>query len=141
MANVVRRQLIALVSSRTHLAPHGAQSPWREETTLPWGPAPIQPSHRSREQYVDAPRPDLILPDLNLPKHDGRQVQEQIKSDPQLKHIPVVLTNSSAEEDILRSHELHANAYLTKPVDLDQFILAIRQIDDFFVTVVKLPRH
>lgn len=66
---------------------------------------------------------------------------EQIKSDPELKHIPVVvLTTSAAEEDILRSYKLHANAYVTKPVDLDQFILAIRQIDDFFVTVVKLPR-
>ncbi len=95
-----------------------------------------------RGQYADAPRPDLILLDLNLPKYDGRQVLEQIKSDPDLSHIPVVvLTTSSAEEDILRSYKLHANAYVTKPVDLDQFILAIRQIDDFFVTVVRLPRH
>lgn len=94
-----------------------------------------------REPYTDAPRPDLVLLDLNLPKYDGRQVLEQIKSDPELKHIPVVvLTTSAAEEDILRSYKLHANAYVTKPVDLDQFILAIRQIDDFFVTVVKLPR-
>ncbi|MGW0559869.1 response regulator [Streptomyces sp. NPDC003016] len=95
-----------------------------------------------RGEYTDAPRPDLILLDLNLPKYDGRQVLEQIKSDPDLSHIPVVvLTTSSAEEDILRSYKLHANAYVTKPVDLDQFILAIRQIDDFFVTVVRLPRH
>lgn len=94
-----------------------------------------------REEHVEAPRPDLILLDLNLPKYDGRQVLEKIKSDPDLSHIPVVvLTTSAAEEDILRSYKLHANAYVTKPVDLDQFIKAIRQIDDFFVTVVKLPR-
>ncbi|MET8555403.1 response regulator [Streptomyces sp. NPDC004959] len=92
-------------------------------------------------EYSDAPRPDLILLDLNLPKYDGRQVLERIKSDDDLAHIPVVvLTTSSAEEDILRSYRLHANAYVTKPVDLDQFIAAVRQIDDFFVTVVRLPR-
>ncbi|OEJ62628.1 two-component system response regulator [Streptomyces agglomeratus] len=92
-------------------------------------------------QHTNAPRPDLILLDLNLPKYDGRQVLERIKSDPDLAHIPViVLTTSSAEEDILRSYRLHANAYVTKPVDLDQFVSAIRQIDDFFVTVVRLPR-
>ncbi|MCZ4103481.1 MULTISPECIES: response regulator [Streptomyces] len=94
-----------------------------------------------REPYTHAPRPDLILLDLNLPKYDGRQVLERIKADPDLNHIPVVvLTTSSAEEDILRSYKLHANAYVTKPVDLDQFITAIRQIDDFFLTVVRLPR-
>lgn len=94
-----------------------------------------------REQHKDAVRPDLILLDLNLPKYDGRQVLEKIKSDPDLKHIPVVvLTTSAAEEDILRSYKLHANAYVTKPVDLEQFIKAVQQIDDFFVTVVKLPR-
>ncbi|MEV6044483.1 response regulator [Streptomyces xanthochromogenes] len=94
-----------------------------------------------RGDHTEAPTPDLILLDLNLPKYDGRQVLEQIKADPELSHIPVVvLTTSSAEEDILRSYKLHANAYVTKPVDLDQFILAIRQIDDFFVTVVKLPK-
>ncbi|MGP4000160.1 response regulator [Streptomyces sp. 8N706] len=93
-----------------------------------------------RGEYADAPRPDLILLDLNLPKYDGRQVLERIKSDAELSHVPVVvLTTSSAEEDILRSYKLHANAYVTKPVDLDQFIAAIRQIDKFFVTVVKLP--
>ena len=91
--------------------------------------------------YADAPRPDLILLDLNLPKYDGRQVLEKIKADPELSHIPVVvLTTSAAEEDILRSYKLHANAYVTKPVDLDQFIAAIRQIDEFFVQVVRLPR-
>ncbi|MFC8536492.1 response regulator [Streptomyces sp. NPDC057249] len=93
-----------------------------------------------RGAHAEAPRPDLILLDLNLPKYDGRQVLEQIKQDPELALIPVVvLTTSSAEEDILRSYKLHANAYVTKPVDLDQFIAAVRQIDDFFVTVVRLP--
>lgn len=92
--------------------------------------------------YGDAPRPDLILLDLNLPKYDGRQVLQRIKSDEELAHIPVVvLTTSSAEEDILRSYRLHANAYVTKPVDLNQFIAAVRQIDEFFVSVVKLPRN
>ncbi|WP_278265736.1 response regulator [Nocardia sp. AG03] len=91
--------------------------------------------------HAAAPRPDLILLDLNLPKYDGRQVLEKIKADPELSHIPVVvLTTSAAEEDILRSYKLHANAYVTKPVDLDQFIAAIRQIDEFFVQVVRLPR-
>ncbi|MFD5632893.1 response regulator [Streptomyces sp. NPDC058122] len=95
-----------------------------------------------RGAHADAPRPDLILLDLNLPKYDGRQVLEKIKSDPSLSHIPVVvLTTSAAEEDILRSYKLHANAYVTKPVDLDQFIAAVRQIDDFFVQVVRLPRQ
>ncbi|ALU97468.1 response regulator [Streptomyces rubiginosohelvolus] len=93
-----------------------------------------------RGEYAEAPRPDLVLLDLNLPKYDGRQVLEQIKGDPELALIPVVvLTTSSAEEDILRSYKLHANAYVTKPVDLDQFIAAVRQIDEFFVTVVRLP--
>lgn len=93
-----------------------------------------------RGDHAEAPRPDLILLDLNLPRYDGRQVLEQIKGDPELALIPVVvLTTSSAEEDILRSYKLHANAYVTKPVDLDQFIAAVRQIDEFFVTVVRLP--
>ena len=79
---------------------------------------------------------------LNLPKYDGRQLLETIKSDPDLSLIPVVvLTTSSAEEDILRSYKLHANAYVTKPVDLDQFMNAVRQIDEFFVQVVRLPQH
>jgi CheY-like chemotaxis protein len=93
-----------------------------------------------RGGFEDVPRPDLILLDLNLPKYDGRQLLEKIKSDPELCRIPVViLTTSSAEEDILRSYKLHANAYVTKPVDLDQFITAVRQIDEFFLQVVKLP--
>lgn len=94
-----------------------------------------------RGDHELAPRPDLVLLDLNLPKYDGRQLLEQIKSDPELCDIPVVvLTTSSAEEDILRSYKLHANAYVTKPVDLDQFMSAVRQIDEFFVQVVRLPQ-
>jgi CheY-like chemotaxis protein len=93
-----------------------------------------------RGAYENAPTPDLILLDLNLPKYDGRQVLEKVKSDADLAMIPVVvLTTSAAEEDIMRSYKLHANAYVTKPVDLDQFMAAIRRIDDFFITVVKLP--
>ena len=95
---------------------------------------------RKQEPYADAVRPDLILLDLNLPRRDGRQVLEEIKSDESLRHIPVVvLTTSQLDEDILRSYQLHANAYVTKPVDFDQFIRAVRQIDEFFVRVVKLP--
>jgi CheY-like chemotaxis protein len=87
-------------------------------------------------------RPDLVLLDLNLPRKDGRQVLEEIKTDPALRSIPVVvLTTSKAEEDILRSYDLHANAYVTKPVDFGRFIEVVRQIDEFFVTVVKLPTH
>jgi len=94
-----------------------------------------------RGVHADAPIPDLILLDLNLPKYDGRQLLEAIKSDADLCHIPVVvLTTSSAEEDILRSYKLHANAYVTKPVDLDQFMKAVREIDEFFVQVVRLPQ-
>ncbi|GGK68421.1 two-component system response regulator [Sphaerisporangium melleum] len=96
---------------------------------------------RQEDPYPDAPRPDLILLDLNLPRKDGREVLEDIKADETLRSIPVVvLTTSEAEEDILRSYHLHANAYVAKPVDFDQFIRVVRQIDDFFVTVVKLPK-
>jgi two-component system response regulator len=87
-------------------------------------------------------RPDLILLDLNLPKVDGRTVLEEIKADERLRRIPVVvLTTSEAEEDILRSYDLHANAYVSKPVDFEQFVRVIRQIDDFFISVVRLPPH
>ncbi|MEV6520490.1 response regulator [Longispora sp. NPDC051575] len=93
-----------------------------------------------RGEHADAPRPDLILLDLNLPKYDGREVLAQIKADPDLATIPVVvLTTSRAEEDVLRSYQLHANAYVNKPVDFNRFIEVVRQIDDFFVTVAKLP--
>ena len=93
------------------------------------------------DEYADAPRPGLILLDLNLPRRDGREVLAEIKADPDLRTIPVVvLTTSEAEEDILRSYSLHANAYVSKPVDFERFVEVIRRIDDFFVTVVKLPR-
>jgi CheY-like chemotaxis protein len=96
---------------------------------------------RREGEYADAPRPDLVLLDLNLPRKDGREVLAEIKGDDGLSTIPVVvLTTSQAEEDVLRSYRLHANAYVTKPVDFDRFIEVVRQIDEFFVTVVKLPR-
>jgi len=95
---------------------------------------------RREGEYADAVRPDLILLDLNLPRRDGREVLAEIKSDERLHQIPVVvLTTSQSEEDVLRSYQLHANAYVTKPVDFDRFIEVVRQIDDFFLTVVKLP--
>ena len=95
---------------------------------------------RGEGTYQDTPKPDLVLLDLNLPGRDGREVLSEIKSDPALAHVPVVvLTTSAAEEDVLRSYQLHANAFVTKPVDLDGFIAAIRQIDHFFVSVVRLP--
>ena len=85
-------------------------------------------------------RPDLILLDLNLPRRDGREVLAEIKTDPKLKTIPVVvLTTSAAEIDIVRTYELHANCYITKPVDLDQFIKVVKSIDDFWLTIVRLP--
>ncbi|MHA6779927.1 response regulator [Pseudonocardia saturnea] len=95
---------------------------------------------RREDPYADVPRPDLILLDLNLPRRDGREVLKEVKDDPALRHIPViVLTTSQAEEDVLRSYQLHANAYVTKPVDFEGFIEAIKQIDHFFVSVVQLP--
>jgi len=95
-----------------------------------------------RGGHESAPRPDLVLLDLNLPRKDGREVLAEVKADKDLRTIPiVVLTTSEAEEDILRSYDLHANAYVTKPVDFDRFIEVVRMIDDFFVTVVKLPNH
>ena len=97
---------------------------------------------RQEGEYAGRPRPDLVLLDLNLPRMDGRQVLEAIKSDPELASIPVVvLTTSENEDDVLRSYSLHANAYVTKPVDFQRFIEVVRQIDDFFVTVVRLPRR
>jgi CheY-like chemotaxis protein len=95
---------------------------------------------RREGEFADAPRPGLIMLDLNLPRRDGLQVLAEIKADPELRLIPVViLTTSQAEEDIVRSYALHANAYVTKPVDFERFIEVIRQIDNFFITVVKLP--
>jgi len=95
---------------------------------------------RREGEHADAARPDLILLDLNLPRLNGAEVLAQIKSDPALAMIPVViLTTSEADEDILRSYELHANAYITKPVDFDRFKQIVHQIDEFFIGVVKLP--
>jgi CheY-like chemotaxis protein len=95
---------------------------------------------RRQGPYANAARPDLILLDLNLPRRDGREVLAEIKKDETLHQIPVVvLTTSQSEEDILRSYQLHANAYVTKPVDFDRFIQVVRRIDDFFLTVAKLP--
>ncbi len=95
---------------------------------------------RRQGRYGDAPRPDLILLDLNLPKKDGREVLAEVKADPALKRIPVVvLTTSRAEEDVLRAYDLHANCYVTKPVDLAQFMKIVAQIDEFWVNVVTLP--
>lgn len=97
---------------------------------------------RKEGRFADSPTPDLVLLDLNLPRLDGREVLAAMKSDPELRRIPVVvLTTSEAEEDVLRSYSLHANAYVTKPVDFDSFIEVVRKIDDFFVSVVRLPGH
>jgi two-component system, chemotaxis family, response regulator Rcp1 len=95
---------------------------------------------RHEGKYADSPRPDVILLDLNLPRKDGRAVLAEIKADEALRRIPVVvLTTSSSEQDILRSYELHANCYITKPVDLEQFMEVVKGIEDFWLTIVKLP--
>ena len=95
---------------------------------------------RQEGDFAGRPRPDLVLLDLNLPRMDGREVLQAIKTDPELASIPVVvLTTSESEDDVLRSYSLHANAYVTKPVDFTRFIEVVRQIDDFFVSVVRLP--
>ena len=95
---------------------------------------------RKEAGYAGALRPDLILLDLNLPRKDGREVLQEIKADPSLRNIPVVvLTSSQAEEDIVRVYDLHANCYVTKPVDLDQFFRVVESIEDFWLTTVKLP--
>jgi CheY-like chemotaxis protein len=95
---------------------------------------------RRQGKFSDAPCPDIILLDLNMPRKDGREVLSEIKQDPDLRHIPVVvLTTSSDEEDIMRSYHLHANCYVTKPVDLQQFMKVVSSIENFWFTVVKLP--
>jgi len=117
----------AKVHNRLHVVDDGAKA--------------IDFLHR-RGEYADSPRPDLILLDLNLPKKDGRQVLTEIKADPELADIPiVVLTTSAADEDILRAYRLHANCYITKPVDFKQFLSVVEAIEDFWLTVVKLPRR
>lgn len=95
---------------------------------------------RREGDYAESVRPDLILLDLNLPKMDGREVLEAVKADPALRLIPVVvLTSSAAEQDIARAYDLHANCYVSKPVDLDQFIHVVKSIEDFWFSIVKLP--
>jgi two-component system, chemotaxis family, response regulator Rcp1 len=95
---------------------------------------------RRQGPHAGAPRPDLVLLDLNLPKKNGREILAEIKQDEDLRRIPVVvLTTSEDEEDILRSYQLHANCYVTKPVGLEQFLAVVRQIDSFWLEVVKLP--
>jgi len=95
---------------------------------------------RRQELGADTPRPDLILLDLNLPRKDGREVLAEIKADPDLRRIPVVvLTTSQAEEDIVKSYDLHANCYVTKPVDLDRFIHVVKSVEDFWLEIVRLP--
>ena len=95
---------------------------------------------RRQGAFADRPRPDLILLDLNLPRKDGREVLQELKSDPDLHRIPVVvLTSSAAEQDILHTYDLYANAYVTKPVDLEQFMHVVSSIQDFWLNIVKLP--
>lgn len=95
---------------------------------------------RQEGEYAEKPRPDLVLLDLNMPKKDGIEVLEAISEDPELQRIPiVVLTSSEAEEDIIRSYDLHANAYLTKPVDFDGFLDIVSRIEEFWLSVVKMP--
>ena len=95
---------------------------------------------RKQGCYANATRPDMILLDLNLPRKDGREVLSEIKADPDLRRIPVVIvTSSKAEEDILRSYNHHANCYITKPLDLDKFVTVVKAIEDFWVSIVKLP--
>ncbi|EMA11199.1 Response regulator receiver domain-containing protein [Haloarcula vallismortis] len=95
---------------------------------------------RQKGEYDDAPRPDLLLLDLNMPRKGGQEVLEEMKDDESLRRIPVVvLTSSEAEEDIIESYDLHANAYLTKPVDFDGFVDIVSSVEEFFLTVVKRP--
>ncbi len=97
---------------------------------------------RREGPYANMARPGLILLDLNLPRVDGREVLAQIKSDPELRHIPVViLTTSQAEEDIVKSYDLHANCYITKPVDLERFMQVVKEVEHFWLSVVNLPKE
>jgi two-component system, chemotaxis family, response regulator Rcp1 len=95
---------------------------------------------RKEGKYKNVPIPDLVILDLNLPKKDGREVLSEIKADDELKHIPIVImTISQAEEDILKTYNLHANCYITKPIDLNQFVKVVKSIEDFWFSIVKLP--
>lgn len=95
---------------------------------------------RKQGRFAGVPTPDLVLLDLNLPRRNGREVLRDIKEDPDLRRVPVVvLTTSASEEDVLAAYDLHANAYVRKPVDFEQFVAAVRAIDDFFITIVRLP--
>jgi chemotaxis family two-component system response regulator Rcp1 len=97
---------------------------------------------RKEGKYARVPRPDIVLLDLNLPRKDGRELLADIKNDPKLRQIPVViLTTSKAEEDIVKTYDLHANCYITKPVDLDQFIEVVKSVEDFWFSIVKLPQN
>ena len=112
----------------------------RNNLSVAWDGVEALDYLRQQGRFEACTRPDLILLDLNLPKKDGRQVLAEIKQEPGLKRIPVVvLTTSKAEQDVLRSYALHANCYITKPVDLDQFITVVQSIEDFWLSVVKLP--
>jgi chemotaxis family two-component system response regulator Rcp1 len=95
---------------------------------------------QQKGKFANAPRPDLILLDLNLPRKDGREVLAEIKADPDLRKIPVVvLTISKAEQDVLKTYDMHANCFITKPIDLDQFAVIVKSIEDFWLTIVRLP--
>jgi CheY-like chemotaxis protein len=97
---------------------------------------------RRQGEHAEAPRPDLVMLDLNLPRMDGRELLREMKSDPMLRVIPVVvLTTSDSETDVLRSYDLHANAYITKPLDMEQFVRVVKGIDDFWFGIVRLPRR
>lgn len=117
--------LEARVANRLHVAPNGVEA---------------MEFLKRKGKHQSAPTPDLVLLDLNLPRMDGREVLEQMKSDSELRRIPVIiLTTSDAEADILRSYDLHANCYLVKPVDVDRFFEQVRSIEGFWLSVVKLP--
>jgi chemotaxis family two-component system response regulator Rcp1 len=114
---------------------------WNNPHVVSDGEAALDFVYR-RGPYADKPRPDLVLLDLNLPKKDGREVLAQIKSDPDLRRIPVVvLTTSKEEEDVLRAYNLAANCYVAKPVEFDEFMKVIRMIEDFWLTIVALPHE
>lgn len=114
----------------------------RNRLSIAWNGEEAMAFLRQEGTFVEAPRPDIILLDLNLPRKDGREVLAEIKADPDLKRIPVVvLTTSQAESDLIQSYNLHANCYICKPVDLDNFIEVMRRIEGFWLQIVKLPVH